>query len=135
MKTTLNKLNAILLTTALLILSACSQGGGAGGGGGASAPTTTTTTLNPNTPPVFSYSPASQVLTVGSTLSATSPSISAGTPTSYSVSPALPSGLSLNTSTGAISGSPTATAASACHLRYRTKHSSAHSLRTAQHYS
>ena len=115
MKTTLNKLNAILLTTALLILSACSQGGGAGGGGGASAPTTTTTTLNPNTPPVFSYSPASQVLTVGSTLSATSPSISAGTPTSYSVSPALPSGLSLNTSTGAISGSPTATAASAAY--------------------
>ncbi|HTG67139.1 MAG TPA: MBG domain-containing protein, partial [Flavobacterium sp.] len=43
---------------------------------------------------------------------ANSPSNSGGTPTSYSVSPALPAGLSLNTSTGVISGTPTtATAA------------------------
>ena len=36
-----------------------------------------------------------------------------GLPTSYSVSPALPAGLTLNTTTGVISGTPTATAAAA----------------------
>ena len=38
---------------------------------------------------------------------------SVGTFTGYTVNPALPSGLSLNTSTGAVSGTPTATAAAA----------------------
>jgi hypothetical protein len=39
-----------------------------------------------------------------------------GTPTSYSVSPALPTGLSLNTSTGVITGTPTASTATATYV-------------------
>ena len=41
------------------------------------------------------------------------PSVSGGTVTSWSVSPALPAGLSLDNSTGAISGTPTAITSSA----------------------
>ncbi|WP_165420076.1 beta strand repeat-containing protein [Edaphobacter modestus] len=49
---------------------------------------------------------------VGQAITADTPTVT-GTATSYAVSPALPAGLSLNTSTGAISGMPTAAAAQA----------------------
>jgi hypothetical protein len=52
---------------------------------------------------------------VGTAIAALSPSNSGGTITSYSVSPALPAGLALNTTTGVISGTPTASQASTLH--------------------
>ena len=53
----------------------------------------------------YSINPA--VYTVGAAISTNTPSSSGGAVTTYSVSPALPAGLSLNTSTGVISGTPT----------------------------
>jgi hypothetical protein len=50
---------------------------------------------------------------VGSAITANDPTTTGGTPTSYGVSPALPAGLSLNTSTGVITGAPTAVTAQA----------------------
>jgi hypothetical protein len=50
--------------------------------------------------------------TIGTQITALAPSVT-GSVTSYSVAPALPAGLSLNTSTGQISGTPTAAAAAA----------------------
>ncbi len=44
----------------------------------------------------------------GTAIPANNPSNTGGAPSSYSVAPALPAGLSLNTSTGVISGTPTA---------------------------
>ena len=64
-----------------------------------SAPTALTCTCNP------------YLLNVA--ISTNSASSSGGAPTSYSVSPALPAGLSLNTSTGAITGTPTTASAAA----------------------
>ncbi len=48
-------------------------------------------------------------MTVGTAIAALTPSVS-GTVTSYSVSPSLPAGLTLNTTTGVISGTPTVAA-------------------------
>jgi hypothetical protein len=48
--------------------------------------------------------------TVGTAITPLSPTVT-GTVTSYSVSPALPAGLSLNTTSGVISGTPTAASA------------------------
>jgi hypothetical protein len=83
----------------LLILLACSLfwgcGGGGGGGGGMS-------------PPAGLSYPSPQTLHVGDTVNLT-PTVT-GAVTSYTVTPALPAGLALNTSTGVVSGTPTAIA-------------------------
>lgn len=50
---------------------------------------------------------------VGTTISPNTPTSSGGAIATYAVSPALPAGLSLNTSTGVISGTPTAAAGTA----------------------
>jgi len=62
-------------------------------------------------PPAISYTPSSNTYTVGIAISSLSPTIIAGTPTSYSINTALPAGLSFNTATGVISGTPTAVSA------------------------
>jgi len=49
--------------------------------------------------------------TVATAITSVNPTVT-GTPTSYSISPALPAGLSLNTTTGVISGTPSVAAAS-----------------------
>lgn len=59
-------------------------------------------------PTSLSYATNPASYPTGSAITANNPSNSGGTPTSYSVAPALPAGLSLNTSTGAITGTPTA---------------------------
>ena len=67
-----------------------------------------------NTPPsglAYSVNPA--VYTTGVAITANTPSSSGGAATSYSVSPPLPAGLSLNTSTGVVSGTPTAVTSAA----------------------
>ena len=64
-------------------------------------------------PSGLAYSVNPAVYTQGVAIAANTPSSSGGAVTSYSVSPALPAGLSLNTSTGVISGTPTAVTATA----------------------
>ena len=62
-------------------------------------------------PSGLAYAVNPAVYTVGTAITANTPSSSGGAVTAYAVSPALPAGLSLNTSTGAIAGTPTASAA------------------------
>lgn len=102
--------NVGLLAMGLCVLTtftACGGGGGGGssvgGGGGSNAPTA-------SAPSALSYS-SPQTLTIGSAANLV-PSVT-GTPTSYSIAPPLPAGLSLNSSTGVVSGTPTSTAAQA----------------------
>ena len=59
-------------------------------------------------PDTLTYSPGSATYTKGTAIASNNPGQIGGTVVSYSVSPALPTGLSLNTSTGVISGTPTA---------------------------
>ena len=65
-------------------------------------------TVNSAAPAGLTYTSNPVSYCQGSSITANSPSTSGGgTPASYSVSPALPAGLSLNTSTGIITGNPT----------------------------
>lgn len=84
-------------------LSACGGGGGgSSGSGGPPAPPPP-----PATPPPSALSYASpQTYNVGAAITPLTPTVT-GTVTSYAVSPALPAGLSLDTTTGSISGTPT----------------------------
>jgi hypothetical protein len=63
-------------------------------------------------PSALSYTPSSASGTVGTPISSFTPAVT-GTVASYEVSPALPLGLTLNTSSGVISGTPSAAASSA----------------------
>ncbi len=65
----------------------------------------------PSAPSALSYT-SPNVFTVGSGISPLLPTVT-GTVTSYTVTPSLPSGLSLSSSTGAISGTPTTASATA----------------------
>jgi len=77
------------------------------GTGPASAPSAPVT---PTAPPpsglTYASNPASY--TVGVAITPNTPSSSGGAASSYAVSPALPAGLTLNTTTGVITGTPTA---------------------------
>ena len=89
------------LLLASFLLASC---GGGGGSSGSPPPTTTPPSdLNYPTPPTF---------IVGTAVAPLTPTV-AGEVTSYSVSPALPAGLSLNTTSGVISGTPTSVTAKA----------------------
>lgn len=57
--------------------------------------------------PNITYSPATNVYITGTTIGTLTPTNTGSPANSYSVSPALPTGLTLNTSTGAITGTPT----------------------------
>jgi hypothetical protein len=101
----MSKYFAVLLFSGALTfaLSGCGGGDGGGGhsstGGGAAAPS------------ALSYtSPASGI--AGVAITSMSPAVT-GTVTGYSISPALPAGLSFNTTSGVISGTPAAPAAQA----------------------
>jgi len=83
---------------------------------GGSATTTISITVNDAAPSALSYAGAPFVFTNGVTITPASPSVSGGTVTVYSVTPALPAGLSINTSTGVISGTPTAIALTADYI-------------------
>lgn len=92
----------LLAMSSMLALAACGGGGGSSGGssgGGNTVPA----------PGNLSYS-SPQTYSTGTAITALSPTVT-GTVTSYSVSPALPAGLSLNTTTGQITGTPTAVSA------------------------
>ncbi|MGB2340999.1 MAG: putative Ig domain-containing protein, partial [Candidatus Poseidoniaceae archaeon] len=75
---------------------------------GGSGTTTITIQVNDVAPSSITYTPNSFTLTNGTAMTTVTPTSSGGTVTSWSVSPSLPSGLSLDSSTGAISGTPTA---------------------------
>ena len=74
---------------------------------GGSATTTIDITVNDVAPSGITYSGDPFSLTKDSTVSATPPTYSGGAVTSWSVSPSLPTGLTLDPSTGAITGTPT----------------------------
>ena len=57
-------------------------------------------------PSGVSYSPSSMTLERGTVMTTNTPTYSGSTVTSWSISPALPTGLNFDTSTGAISGTP-----------------------------
>ena len=85
----------------LLALAAC--------GGGNSAPPPAAPSAPP--PSALSYGPA-QTFTVDTAITTLIPTVT-GTVGSYAVAPALPAGLAFDTTSGAISGTPTAIAAAA----------------------
>ncbi|HSN14377.1 MAG TPA: putative Ig domain-containing protein [Anaeromyxobacteraceae bacterium] len=64
-------------------------------------------------PGALAYSTNPAVYTKGLSIAANVPSWPGGSPSSFSVTPALPAGLSLNPATGAITGKPTAVSATA----------------------
>ena len=80
---------------------------------GGSGTATVTIQVNDVAPSAVSYTPNSLTLTNGTAMTSVTPTSSGGTVTSWSVSPSLPAGLSLDTSTGEISGTPTAITSSA----------------------
>ena len=78
-----------------------------------SATATLTITVNDQPPSALNYTPGSAIYTKGTQIAPNLPTSSGGAVVSYSVSPALPAGLSLSAGTGIISGNPTALAAAA----------------------
>jgi putative Ig domain-containing protein len=85
-------------------------------GGDSSTSGGTTTPPVVTAPAGLSYATAAASYTVGTAVAANTPSSSGGAVASYSVQPALPAGLTLNTTTGVISGTPTAVAAIAIYV-------------------
>jgi len=83
-------------------------GWGCSGGGGA-------TSVIP--PSALTYTTGTAIYTKGVPITANTPASSGGAATSYSVTPALPSGLSLSAGTGVISGTPTSVAPTASYNR------------------
>ena len=75
---------------------------------GAAGSTTTSisVTVNDQPPSAFTYAAGTATYVVNTPITPNSPTNSGGTVVSYSVIPALPAGLSLSTTTGAISGTP-----------------------------
>ena len=86
---------------ALVFLLAC-------GGGGSPAPIPA--------PSGLSYAVNPAVYTLGTPITPNGPAIGGGVVTSYSIAPALPAGLSLNVSTGIVSGTPSAVASLASYV-------------------
>jgi hypothetical protein len=69
-----------------------------------------------STPPNITYSASTQTITYGTPITNMLPVNTGGAATSYAINHALPSGLSFNTSTGQISGTPTGVAAIASYI-------------------
>src|SRR5205807_8813883 len=80
---------------------------------GGSTTATVTIAVNDVAPSALTYSTNPATYTKATAITANLPTSSGGAVISYGVSPALPAGLSLNTSTGVITGTPTVLAATA----------------------
>ena len=98
-------LKSILLVCVLILTIGCGGGGGDDSG-----------TINPN-PPVdpppmaeapcdLTYPDSVLLIQAGGDVSGFPPSVDCGTPDAYSISPELPSGMTMEPDTGVISGSP-----------------------------
>ena len=72
-------------------------------------------TVNDQPPTALSYAAGQAAYTINAPITPNAPANRGGTVISYSVLPALPAGLSLNTATGVISGEPSALAAAAAY--------------------
>ena len=80
--------------------------------GSTTAQVTVTVNEPPPSPPAdLAYSPSVLTCSVNIACSLAAPSSDGGAVTSYTIAPALPAGLAINSSTGAISGTPTAASA------------------------
>jgi hypothetical protein len=90
---------SVIRTTATTYTVNATNSGGTGS-------TTITLTVN-DVVPVLTYSPASQTCIVGSLCSVAAPGNTGGPATSWAITGTLPAGLTFNTGTGAISGTPT----------------------------
>lgn len=66
--------------------------------------------------PVISYTPFSNTFTVGTTITPLTPASTGGAVVSWIIAPSLPTGLSMSTSTGVISGTPTVSSPSITYL-------------------
>ncbi|MFM7019787.1 MAG: putative Ig domain-containing protein [Aquirufa sp.] len=78
--------------------------------------TSTMDILVNDAPPVnFTY-PTPPIYYLNTAITPLTPTNNGGTPSGYSISPALPAGLTFNTSTGVISGTPTAITATATYV-------------------
>src|SRR5262249_45191804 len=73
---------------------------------GGSTTATVAMLVNDASPSGLAYSTNPAIYTKGQAIAANGPSSSGGAVISYSISPALPAGLSLSSTTGAISGTP-----------------------------
>ena len=73
--------------------------------------------------PAFTYSPASVSTINGSALPTMSPVSTGGDINGYSISPALPTGINLNATTGVISGTPTQSSAATTYVVTGTQNS------------
>ena len=73
---------------------------------GGSATTTVNITVAVTAPSGLSYSENTATYVLGNTITSNTPTVT-GLVASYSISPALPTGLTINTTTGVISGTPT----------------------------
>jgi hypothetical protein len=82
---------------------------------GGSTTVSVSLTVNDVVPSALSYT-GQTTFTKGTAIVALSPTISGGPVLSYTIAPALPAGLSINSSTGVISGTPTALAPSASYV-------------------
>jgi hypothetical protein len=80
-------------------------------GGSATAPLSIT--VNDQAPTALSYAAGAPTYTAGVPIAANGPTNSGGTVVSYSVSPSLPAGLRFSTTSGIISGTPSAVTAAA----------------------
>jgi hypothetical protein len=93
----------------VLMVSACGGGGGSGGMPAPSGPPTGTPSPMP-APVGLAYGGYPEGLEVGTPFGPWQPTVSGGSASHYSVSPALPAGLSLDPTTGVLSGTPQAAA-------------------------
>ncbi|MFK7740897.1 MAG: kelch repeat-containing protein [Planctomycetota bacterium] len=84
-------------------------GGGSGGGGGTGGGAS-------QDPGSLQYSNNPVTYVMGEAIAANVPTLGSGVATSYTIAPALPSGLSLDASSGVITGTPTAMAALASYF-------------------
>ncbi|HLU69359.1 MAG TPA: putative Ig domain-containing protein, partial [Fibrobacteria bacterium] len=80
---------------------------------GEGAASDTSAAVTPNAPPVIAYTPSTLSFPALAAVTPVTPASTGGPVTSWSVTPDLPAGLSLNTENGAISGTPTTVVAAA----------------------
>ena len=103
----INAVNGTISGTPLSVSTATTYTINAANSGG-SATVSITILINDAPPSSINYSPSSSVLTKGTTMGNVTPTYGGGTPTSWTITPNLPTGLSFNTSSGEIGGTPTA---------------------------
>jgi DNA-binding beta-propeller fold protein YncE len=104
---TLNSSTGVISGTPTAVTPTTSYTVSASGAAG-STTTSISVAVNDQPPSAFSYAAGTATYVIGTPITPNNPTNSGGTVVSYSVTPALPAGLSLSGATGVISGTPTA---------------------------